>query len=224
VQVSFFFFSLRPATEDGQWDLDGTARSGRRERNGGRKCWICQSHAGVRGFPADLPRLLGFPVGSGEVAGVSSRIRPKSGLDRFGLDRSTADGLVIGVGFGGCYGLELTGFFCFDCLRYYIFWLIAEKEVVGCGWGLVSLGVEEKQRKTMAIWCGWMVVTGADFRWIFPDSGRERSFEPLTAGQKIIIIIITILKKTKKITGSRRFFPKPSVIADGLAQTVQKFI
>lgn len=58
----------------------------------------------------------------------------------------------------------------------------------------------------MAIWCGWMVVTGADFRWIFPDSGRERSFEPFTTGQKIIIIIITILKN-KKITGSGRFGP-----------------
>jgi hypothetical protein len=46
---------------------------------------------------------------------------------------------------------------------------------------------------------GWMVVTGADFRWIFPDFGRERSFEPLTAGQKIIIIIIIILKKIEKI-------------------------
>jgi hypothetical protein len=32
---------------------------------------------------------------------------------------------------------------------------------------------------------GWMVVTGADFQWIFPDSGTEcRSFEPLTVGQK----------------------------------------
>jgi hypothetical protein len=50
----------------------------------------------------------------------------------------------------------------------------------------------------MAIWCGWMVVTGADFRWIFPNSGRERSFEPFTVGQKIIIIIITILKIKKK--------------------------
>jgi hypothetical protein len=49
----------------------------------------------------------------------------------------------------------------------------------------------------MAIWCGWMVVTGADFRWIFPNSGRERSFEPFTVGQKIIIIIITILKIKK---------------------------
>jgi hypothetical protein len=101
VQVSFFFFSLRPATEDGQWDLDGMARSGRRERKGGRECRICQTHAGVRGFPA----------GSGEVAGFSSRIRPKPGLGRFGLDRTVADGLVIGVGFNDCYGLELTGFF-----------------------------------------------------------------------------------------------------------------
>jgi hypothetical protein len=100
-------------------------------------------------------------------------------------------------------------FFCFDCLRYYIFWLIGEREIVGCGCGLVSLGVEEKQRKTMAIWCGWMVVTRVDFRWIFPNSSRERSIEPLTAGQKIIIII-TILKKknkNKKITGSRLFGP-----------------
>jgi len=47
-----------------------------------------------------------------------------------------------------------------------------------------------------------MVVTGADFWWIFLNSCREHSFEPLTAGQKIIIIIIIILKKTEKITGS----------------------
>jgi hypothetical protein len=65
----------------------------------------------VRGFSADLARSLGFPVGSGKVAGVSSRIWPKPALGRFGLDRSAADGLVIGVGFGDCYGLELTGFF-----------------------------------------------------------------------------------------------------------------
>jgi hypothetical protein len=49
---------------------------------------------------------------------------------------------------------------------------------------------------------GWMVVTGADFWWIFLNSCREHSFEPLTAGQKIIIIIIIILKKIEKIKGS----------------------
>jgi len=84
------------------------ARSGRQDRNGGRECRICQTHAGVRGFAADLARSLGVPAGSGEVAGVSSRIQPKPGP---GLDRSAADGLVIGVGFSDCYGLELTGFF-----------------------------------------------------------------------------------------------------------------
>jgi hypothetical protein len=35
--------------------------------------------------------------------------------------------LVIGVGFSDCYGLELTGLFCFDCLKYYIFRLIGER-------------------------------------------------------------------------------------------------
>jgi hypothetical protein len=69
------------------------------------------NHTGVRGFPADLARSLGFPAESDEVIGVSSRIRPKPALGRFGLDRSAADGLVIGVGFDDCYGLELTGFF-----------------------------------------------------------------------------------------------------------------
>jgi hypothetical protein len=28
--------------------------SGRREWNGGRECRICQTHAGVRGFPAKI--------------------------------------------------------------------------------------------------------------------------------------------------------------------------
>lgn len=65
----------------------------------------------MHGFPADLARSLGFPAGSGEVAGVSSRIQPKPAMGCFGLDRSTADRLVIGVGFDDCYGLELTGFF-----------------------------------------------------------------------------------------------------------------
>lgn len=32
-----------------------------------------------------------------------------------------ADGLVIGVGFGDCYGLTGLLFFFFDCLRYIFF-------------------------------------------------------------------------------------------------------
>jgi hypothetical protein len=51
-----------------------------------------------------------------------------------------ADGLVIGVGFGDCYGLKLTGllfffFFFFLLFKIYIFWLICERGVVGCGCG-----------------------------------------------------------------------------------------
>jgi hypothetical protein len=90
-------------------------------------------------------------------------------------------------------------FVCFDCLRYYIFWLIGERGVVGCGCGcgIVSLG-------GLVLLNGWMVVTGADFRWIFLDSGRERrSFELLTARQKKNYN--NYIKK--KITGFGRFFP-----------------
>jgi hypothetical protein len=44
---------------------------------------ICETHIGVRGFPVDLARTLGFPAETG------------SGSFRVG-----ANGLVIGVGFG----------------------------------------------------------------------------------------------------------------------------
>jgi hypothetical protein len=81
-------------TKDKRWDLDRTTRSGRQELNGRRECRICQTHAGVHGFPVDLARLSGFPAETG------------SGSFWVG-----ADGLVIGVGFGDCYGLELTGLF-----------------------------------------------------------------------------------------------------------------
>jgi hypothetical protein len=81
----------------------GTTGTERRERlsdlSNPRRCaWVSGRSGEVVGV-------------SGEVAGVSSLIRPKPGLGRFGLDRSTADGLVIGVGFGDCYGLELIVFF-----------------------------------------------------------------------------------------------------------------
>jgi hypothetical protein len=56
---------------------------------------ICQTHAGVRGFPADLARTSGFPAETG------SRL--------FGVG---ADGLVIRVGFGDsdlCFGAWVFG-------------------------------------------------------------------------------------------------------------------
>jgi hypothetical protein len=54
-----------------------------------------------------------------------------------------ADGLVIGVGFGDCYGLKLTGLLLLLLLfKIYIFWLICERGV----W--LAVAVEEKQRKT----------------------------------------------------------------------------
>jgi hypothetical protein len=56
---------------------------------------ICQTQAGVRGFPADLARTSGFQV---ETCSRS-----------FGVG---ADGLVIGVGFGDsglCFGAWVSG-------------------------------------------------------------------------------------------------------------------
>jgi hypothetical protein len=44
---------------------------------------ICETHAGVRGFPADLARTSGFPA--------------ETGSGSFGVG---ANGSVIGVGFG----------------------------------------------------------------------------------------------------------------------------